>query len=327
MKSSSARQPVRQAASEAPTFAEDVRQGFSERPRRVSPRWFYDPLGSALFDAITRLPWYPITSSEKRLLTGACPELKVLRGSTAFVVEMGCGNGEKLDIVLDALADGRSLGVALVDVSSEALAATAVRARTHPGVSVETVEATYVEGLGRALAGRPREGRALVLFLGSNLGNFEPGDAAEFLHAVRSELRPGDRLLLGADLRKPDASAVVAYDDPLGVTACFNRNVLQRMNRELGADFDLSAWRHSAVWNGDANRIEMYLVSTREQHVSIPAAGVSTRFHAGEAIFTEASYKYPLDVLVASLGAVGFALKSPWLDPETRYALLLFEAV
>ena len=143
---------------------------------------------------------------------------------------------------------------------------------------------------------------------------------------MRASLRPGDRLLLGADLRKSDPAVVVAYDDPLGVTAAFNRNLLVRMNRELGADFDLAAWDHRAVWNADANRIEMHLVSRREQHVSIPAAGVSTRFHAGEVIFTEASYKYPLDVLVASLGAVGFVLRSPWVDPETRYALLLVEA-
>lgn len=328
MRSTSAvRRPVLPALeTETASFADDVRRGFAERPRRVPPRWLYDALGSALFDAITRLPWYPISRAEKRLLAGARPGLKALRGSTACVVEMGCGNGEKLSLVLDAVAHGRALHVSLVDVSEEALAASASRALAHPGVSVETVEATFIEGLGRALSGRPREGRALVLFLGSNLGNFEPEDAADFLHAVRGSLRPGDRLLLGADLRKSDPAAVAAYDDPLGVTAAFNRNLLVRMNRELGADFDLAAWGHRAVWNADANRIEMHLVSLREQHVSIPAAGVSTRFHANEAIFTEASYKYPLDVLVASLGAVGFVLRSPWVDPETRVALLLFEA-
>jgi dimethylhistidine N-methyltransferase len=328
MKSTSAlRSPALPALeTETTSFAEDVRRGFAERPRRVPPRWFYDALGSALFDAITRLPWYPISRSEKRLLAGARPELKVLRGSTARVVEMGCGNGEKLSLVLDAVADGRPLEVALVDVSAEALAASASRALAHPGVTVRTLSATYAEGLARALEGRDRDGRALVLFLGSNLGNFEPEDAADFLHAVRAALRPGDRLLLGAELRTGDPSVVVAYDDPLGVTAAFNRNLLVRMNRELGADFDLAAWDHRAVWNAGANRVEMHLVSRREQHVSIPAAGVSTRVHAGEAIFTEASYKYPLDVLVASLGAVGFVLRIPWVDAETRVALLLFEA-
>jgi dimethylhistidine N-methyltransferase len=239
---------------------------------------------------------------------------------------MGCGNGEKLDIVLDALADGRPLEVSLVDVSDDALAASALRARSHPGVAVETVEATYAEGLALALSERPRDGRALVLFLGSNLGNFEPRDAADLLHAVRAALRPGDRLLLGADLRKDGPDVVAAYDDPLGVTAAFDLNLLARMNRELGADFDLGAWAHRAVWNADENRVEMHLVSRRDQHVSIPAAGVSTRIHAGETIFTEASYKYPLDVLVASLGALGFTLRYPWVDSETHVALLLFEA-
>ena len=308
------------------SFADDVREGFAERPRRVPPRWFYDPLGSALFDAITRLPWYPVSRSEKRLLARACPQLRALRTSTSCVVEMGCGNGEKLDVVLDALADGRPLDVSLVDVSDDALAASALRACSHPGVAVETVEATYAEGLALALTERPREGRALVLFLGSNLGNFEPEDAADLLHAVRAALRPGDRLLLGADLRKDDAGVLAAYDDPLGVTAAFDLNLLARMNRELGADFDLGAWAHRAVWNAGENRVEMHLVSLRDQHVSIPAADVSTRIHAGETIFTEASYKYPLDVLVASLGAVGFTLRNPWVDPETRVALLLFEA-
>ena len=182
------------------------------------------------------------------------------------------------------------------------------RARSpHPGVDRRDGRGHVRRGpRSRALRERPREGRALVLFLGSNIGNFEPEDAADFLHAVRAALRPGDRLLLGADLRKNDADVVVAYDDPLGVTAAFNRNLLVRMNRELGADFDLAAWDHRALWNAEADRVEMHLVSRRPQHVSIPAAGVSARFHAGESIFTEASYKYPLDVLVASLGAVGF---------------------
>lgn len=309
------------------SFASDVRQGFAERPPRIPPRWFYDALGSALFDAITLLPWYRIAQAEKRLLREACPALHALRRSTAGLVELGSGNGEKLDLVLGALADGQRLDVGLVDVSPAALAAASLRAEAHAGVVVARVEATYAEGLVRALAGRPAGGGALVLFLGSNLGNLGPEETADFLSGVRAALRPADRLLLGADLVKPEEELLLAYADPVGVTAAFNRNLLERMNRELGADFDLGLWDHRAVWNAGESRVEMHLVSRAEQVVTIPAAGVAAPFRTGESIFTEASYKYTPAALAATLRAAGFVETRSWTDDAARYALVLFEAV
>lgn len=309
------------------SFASDVRRGFAECPRRLPPHWFYDALGSALFEAITRLPWYRIASAEKGLLAAARGDLRALAGVT-LLAEMGAGNGEKLDLVLDALASGgRRLDVGLVDVSPAALAAARRRAEAHPGVRAACVEATYLEGLVRTMAGRPESGAALVLFLGSNLGNLDPPETREFLRGVRSALAPGDRLLLGADLVKPEGDLLLAYDDPLGVTAAFDRNVLARMNRELGADFDLAQWDHRAVWNAGESRVEMHLVSRSDQSVTIPAADVVAFFRTGETIFTEASYKYAPERLAGTVGAAGFAEARRWTDGEARFALFLFEAV
>ncbi len=309
------------------TFGDEVRRGLSERPRRLDPKWLYDPLGSALFDAITRLPWYRISTAEKALLKEACAPLRSIAGKATLVVEMGTGGGEKLDLVLASVATGKKLEVALVDVSQAALDEARRRAEARPGVTATCMPATYLEGLARATESRPRGGQALVLFLGSNVGNMDPREASEFLRGVRAALRPGDLFLIGADLVKPVDELLLAYDDPLGVTAAFDKNVLARMNRELGADFDLSAWDHRAVWNGGESRIEMHLVSRAAQSVSIPGAGVSAAFRAGETIHTESSYKYAPDLFVAAVGAAGFAERVPWTDAAARYALVLFEAV
>jgi dimethylhistidine N-methyltransferase len=309
------------------SFASDVRRGFGESPRRLPPHWFYDALGSALFEAITRLPWYRIASAEKGLLAAAREDLRALAGVT-LLVEMGAGNGEKLDLVLAAVAEpARGLDVGLVDVSAAALASARRRAEAHPGVRVSCVEATYLEGLSRVTAARPPSGTALVLFLGSNLGNLDPDGARAFLEGVRSAVAPGDRLLLGADLVKPEKDLLLAYDDPVGVTAAFDKNVLLRMNRELGADFDLALWDHRAVWNAGESRVEMHLVSLSDQSVTIPASNVAVRFRTGETIFTEASHKYDPERLAGAVCAAGFAGSGRWTDGDARYALFLFEAV
>ncbi len=308
------------------TFADDVRRGLARRPRRLDPKWFYDPLGSALFDAITRLPWYRISAAEKALLESACAPIRAAAGKTTLVVEMGTGGGEKLDLVLGAVATGSRLEVALVDVSPSALDEARRRAEARPGVVATCVQATYLDGLARATAARPRGGRALVLFLGSNVGNMDPREASDFLRGVRGALRPGDLFLIGADLVKSEGELLLAYDDPLGVTAAFDKNVLARMNRELGADFDLAQWAHRAVWNGAESRVEMHLESLRAQAVSIPGAGLSVRFRAGETIHTESSYKYAPDLFAAAVGAAGFAERLSWTDADAKYALVLFEA-
>jgi dimethylhistidine N-methyltransferase len=307
------------------SFASDVRRGLGSRPYRLPPLWFYDELGSRLFDAICLLPWYRITRVERRLLRRAARAMARDMPRRAFVAELGPGNGEKLALFLENL--GGAPRVLLVDISPEALETSAARLAKAGIVHLAAVRGTYEAGLARIARERPKRGRALVLFLGSNVGNFEPPRAARFLRDVRSALVPGDELLLGADLVKPEEDLLLAYDDPLGVTAAFNRNVLARMNRELGAEFDLTSFAHRAVWNAGEGRVEMYLVSRRAQSVRIPGARLDVRFRKGESIFTEASYKYVSGELRARVEAAGFAARRHSEDGAARYGLMLFTAV
>jgi uncharacterized SAM-dependent methyltransferase len=186
--------------------------------------------------------------------------------------------------------------------------------------------ATYEEGLRHAARDRPEKGTLLAIFLGSNIGNFDPPAAPEFLREIRRTLRPGDALLLGADLVKPEKELLLAYDDPLGVTAAFNKNLLARINTELLADFDLSAFDHRAVWNAGERRVEMHLVSRVAQTVHIPRADCTVSFAAGEWIWTENSYKYRADEIVATVEEEGFHCHEQWIEPDARFALTLFAA-
>jgi dimethylhistidine N-methyltransferase len=306
------------------TFASEVRSGLGERPRRLPPHWFYDELGSRLFDAICLLPWYRITRVERSLLVRAAGAMARDASGLALVAELGPGNGEKLSLFLSAL--GGSRRVLLADISREALSAATARLAKAGFHDVATLRGTYERGLARIARERPRRGPALVLFLGSNIGNFEPARASRFLEDVRAALRPGDGFLLGADLVKPKADLLLAYDDPLGVTAAFNRNVLARMNRELGADFDLPSFAHRAVWNAGQGRVEMHLVSRRAQRVKIPGARLDVLLRKGESIFTEASYKYDPAKLRAQVEAAGFVTRRRFADAAAGYSLTLYEA-
>jgi L-histidine N-alpha-methyltransferase len=306
------------------SFAADVREGLSHDPKRLPPRWFYDDLGSRLFGAICALPWYRVTRAELGLLAGAARVVRRRMGRPGLVVELGCGTGEKLALLLDGLLGPRErTRVALVDVSREALAVTTSRLAVRAGLSIQTFRADYESGLGRALLERTR-GPALVVFLGSNVGNFDPPQARSFLTRIHRNLRPGDGLLLGADLVKPKADLVLAYDDPLGVTASFNKNLLRRMNDELGARFDLGSFRHHAVWDARRSRVEMHLVSCVAQSVEVPGARLTARFRRGETIFTEASYKYTESGLRSALGDAGFRCERSWIDEAARFSLSLF---
>ena len=307
------------------SFASDVRRGLGTKPCRLPPHWFYDELGSRLFDAICLLPWYRITRVELRLLRRAARAMARGTPRPAFVAELGPGNGEKLTLFLENL--GGAPRVLLVDISPEALAASTARLAKAGFGRVAAVRGTYEAGLARIARERPKRGPALVLFLGSNVGNFEPPRAARFLRDVRSALEPGDGLLLGADLVKPERDLLLAYDDPLGVTAAFNRNVLARMNRELGADIDLTSFAHRAVWNAGEGRMEMFLVSRLAQTVRIPGARLEVRFRKGESIFTEASYKYVSGDLRARVEAAGFVARRHFEDGAAGYALTFFTAV
>jgi L-histidine N-alpha-methyltransferase len=305
-------------------FADDVARGLSSRPKSVPPKHFYDELGSRLFDAICRLPWYTITRAELALLPRAASRV-LDSGGARTLVELGPGSGEKLAALLahaPAPLDGTTIH--LVDISAAALDESERKLGAFPGLTLVSHRASFEEGLAAAARGRKRGERRLVLFLGSNVGNLDAEASARFLCMVRHSLEPGDGLLLGADLVKDEAALLLAYDDPLGVTAAFDKNLLVRMNRELGADFDLDAFDHRALWNAAESRVEMHLVARRACRVTVPGSGVVAEFAAGESLFTESSYKYELDSLTARVTSCGFTAEQAWRDDDARYALLLF---
>ncbi len=243
------------------------------------------------------------------------------------LLELGCGSGEKVAMLAEALRGRRRrVAIHLIDISPTALELSERTLGALEHVSVVGHRATYEEGLRRAARERPPSGGLLVLFLGSNIGNFDPPASQEFLSEIRRALRPGDALLLGADLVKPVKDILLAYDDPLGVTAAFDKNLLVRMNRELGANFDLAAFSHRAIWNPDDRRVEMHLVSLARQTVRIPRAETSVTFERGESIWTESSYKYEPQEVVELAASAGFRSHAQWIDPDARFALTLFVA-
>lgn len=305
-------------------FAEDVAYYLRLDPKQLPSRYFYDPLGSALFEAICHLPWYPITRAERRLLEVRASDIMRLLPPVSTLVELGPGSGEKLSMLVRAAGSTASLTVHLVDVSSAALDLATRTLSVHDQVTVVPHQASYeagLEALSRSLAGR-----TLVLFLGSNIGNFDRPGADEFLRTIRRALAPGDALLIGADLVKADRNLVLAYDDPLGVTAAFNRNLLVRVNRELDADFDIDAFTHRAIWNPLESRVEMHLVSVRSQRAHIAASPLDLTLDAGETIWTESSYKYHSAEIVAMLARAGFTAIDQWIDEADGFALTLVEA-
>ncbi len=306
----------------AERFAADVRDSLSRTPRQLSSRYLYDELGSALFEAISRLPWYRITRSEQHLLRAHGRDILARVGAIATLIELGPGNGEKLATLVSGHVQ-RPVTVHLIDVSAAALATATSTLARHPALRVIAHESEYDEGLADIARGSPTHGRTLSLFLGSNIGNFEPAAADALLRSIRAALSAGDALLLGTDLVKPERDLLLAYDDPIGVTAAFNRNLLVRVNRELGADFDLDSFDHRAVWNAEASRIEMHLVSRRRQTVRIPASRIVVPFEAGETIWTESSYKYQPGDVAAILERAGFRAIEQWR--EGSFALTLAE--
>jgi len=313
-------------AAAADRFADDVRASLGRSPKQIPSRYLYDPLGSALFDAICHLPWYRLTASETQLLARHGSAILGALGPLARIVELGSGNGSKLVTLLASRPRAVTpLGVHLVDVSGAALVAATRALGVFDDVRVTAHEASYESGLDAVMPALAGAGRTLALFLGSNIGNYDPADSTALLGHVRSVLRPGDGLLLGADLVKPEPELLQAYDDPLGVTAAFNRNLLVRMNRELDADFDLEGFAHRAAWNSAASRVEMHLVSLRAQQVRIPRAGIVVSLERGEYIWTESSYKYEPAGVVERLESVGFARREQWIDAAARFALTLVE--
>ena len=310
-------------------FAADVARDLALAPKQLQSKYLYDALGSSLFEAICRLPWYRITRAETDLLARhAGSVVAALGDGDGTIVELGCGSGEKIVLLAEALERrGASAHVHLIDISSQALEQSEQRLNRLRHVSVVGHWSTYEEGLRTAVAARHPESTILVLLLGSNIGNFDPPAAAQFLDRIRATLAQGDLLLLGADLVKPERDLLLAYDDPLGVTAAFNKNLLERINHELGGEFDLRAFDHQAVWNGDERRIEMHLVSRANQRIRIAATGTTVTFACGERIWTESSYKYEPDGIVELGAETGFAARDQWVDREAGFALTLLAAI
>ncbi|HEX8355665.1 MAG TPA: L-histidine N(alpha)-methyltransferase [Pyrinomonadaceae bacterium] len=321
----------RLTAEVADDFAEDVRRGLTSRPKRLPPKYFYDELGSQLFDAICLLPEYYLTRAESEIFERHAREIVGAAREGAGRVtlfELGSGSASKTRRIIDALlASQTSLTYVPVDISPAALEASA-RALLggYENLSVTAYAADYDGALPRLGESREEGSRALVLFLGSNIGNFDRGEARAFLGRLRGVLRAGDRLLLGADLKKEAGALEAAYDDPLGVTAAFNLNLLARINRELGADFRLRDFRHLALYDEPEGRVEMHLESAREQAVRVGALGLDVGFGAGERIHTENSYKYSLDELSALAAETGFSRARTWLDSGGRFSSNLFVA-
>ena len=305
------------------TFAAEVRQSLTASPRTLPSKYLYDELGSALFEAICRLPWYRITSAEAGLLVEAGTALLGSLAPPVSLVELGCGSGDKLAQLAESTGH-RATRIELVDISAAALAMAEHRLENAGVRYIRSHHATYEEGLAAAVAHRPADGTVIVLFLGSNLGNYEPAAARVLLTTIRQSLRPGDALILGTDLVKPREVLLRAYDDPLHVTAAFNLNVLRRINDELGGTFDLSGFAHRAVWRDAEQRIEMHLVSQRRQRVSIEAAALDLTFDPRDTIWTESSYKYLPDGVLADGRAAGFGPARQWLDHEAGFALTRF---
>lgn len=322
----------RTLAAEAPAFAReafiaDVRAGLGRSGQKTLPsRYLYDDVGSALFEAISRLPEYGLTRADERILSRAATEIAARLDGATLVAELGSGSGRKTRPVLEALAQRAPRTYLPIDISAAALAHNAHELGGIARVRWIGLERDYLEGLSE-VAGRRADGeRVLVLFVGSTIGNFDRAAGEAFLRDVRRTLAPGDALLLGTDLEKPEARVIPAYDDPAGITAAFNRNVLARINRELGGDFDLLAFAHEARWNAAQRRIEMHLRATAPQRVRIEAVELEVRFAEGETLWTESSHKYHAREAGEIARRTGFRCEAQWLDREWPFAETLLIA-
>jgi L-histidine Nalpha-methyltransferase len=302
-------------------FAADVRAGLTKPGQRELPsKYLYDEVGSELFEAICLLPEYGLTRADTRLLQRHVEKIISRMPLPTHVAELGSGSGKKTRLILEALAKRQRTFYYPIEISPAALAACEKELGQLDFVSLVGYEKPYLEGL-RAVAARREAGEQLcVLFLGSTIGNFDRPAADDFLGQVRAILEPGDSLLLGTDLEKDAATQILAYDDPVGVTAAFNMNMLARINRELGADFRLRDFRHLAIWNSRERRIEMHLQSLRAQRVTIPRAGLLIRMDDGETIWTESSHKYRPQEPAEMAVRAGFLQVAQWIDEEWPFA-------
>ena len=308
-------------------FAADVRESLTKPGQRELPsKYLYDEVGSALFEAICVLPEYGLTRADARLLEKHSREIVARVPSPVQVAELGSGSGKKTRWILEALARRQKTYYYPIEISPHALAACEKELAQIDFVSVVGYEQPYLQGLRSVAESRDEDGHLLVLFLGSTIGNFDRDAGEMFLREMRDTLRPDDALLLGTDLEKAVELQLLAYDDPAGVTAAFNLNLLARINRELGADFDLSCFRHEARWNYADRRIEMHLLSTCRQSVRIPAANLRMALDENETIWTESSHKYKAEEIPEMAERTGFRCEAQWIDEEWPFAQNLLVA-
>lgn len=300
----------------------DVRTGLSRSPKQLSPKYFYDERGSELFEEITQLPEYYLTRAERSLLEQKIGGI-VSAVRPCSLVELGAGSATKTRIVLDAMRNsGCAECYVPIDVSRDFLEAAALQLKAdYPDVAIIPVVSDITESFALPSLSSP----TLVVFLGSTIGNFPRDAAVSLLSHIARLMSPPDRFLLGADLIKDNDIISRAYNDSSGVTAAFNLNILERLNRELNADFDLRDFQHRAVYNSEKSRVEMHLVAGREHKVIIPEIG-EVRFEKGESILTELSYKYDRSILEEILAASGLVLEQWIPDDDATFALALARA-
>jgi len=305
------------------SFAEAVAQGLGTDPKSLPCRFLYDAQGSDLFEEICRLPEYYLTRAEREILERRADEIAACAGPCEELVELGSGSASKTRLLIEAfLRGGRRLRYVPIDISRSALAESAKSLLgDYPRLEIHAIAGEYERGLRhlRADADAPR----MIMWLGSNIGNFDRADAARFLTHVRDAMREGDRLLVGIDLRKDRRSLERAYDDASGVTARFNLNLLARINRELGGRFELDAFRHEAIWRAREGRVELSLVSRRDQEIAIRALDLVVKLRKGERIHTEDSFKYSLKEIAEVAREAGLCVVTRWFDAAERFSLNL----
>lgn len=307
-------------------FAEDVRAGLTAQPKKLPPKYFYDALGSQLFEAICLLPEYYLTRAESEIFERYADEIVSQLPSPVGIVELGSGSSVKTRLLINAILSRQpELHYQPMDISDSILrqSAEALLAE-YENLFITGHVGDYTRGLGSITR---RKGETLTaLFLGSNIGNYTLEEARALLITIRKALQPGDELLLGADLKKSPEVLVPAYNDALGVTSAFNLNLLARINRELDADFDLALFEHRVIYNEPRGRIEMHLASRVAQTVCIGKIGIKVNFQAGETIHTENSYKYDLTQLSALAEDAGFHPMQTWFDQEKWFSCNLWQA-
>jgi L-histidine Nalpha-methyltransferase len=302
-------------------FALDVRAGLTKPAQKELPsKYLYDDVGSALFEVISHLPEYGLTRADERLLRRHSAEIVDRVAGPVAVAELGSGSGKKTRYLLEAFCRRQRTSYYPVEISHAALVMCERELSDIDSISIVGFEREYLDGLLEVAAYRRPGQHLCVLFLGSTIGNFDRAAGIQFLSEVRYTLKPGDSLLLGTDLEKPHSQLIAAYDDELGVTAAFNLNLLGRVNRELGADFDLSQFAHVAKINPDARSVEMHLESQRRQIVNIPASEIVVEFQEGETIWTESSHKYSADEVSEIARKAGFRCEVQWIDEQWPFA-------